>query len=102
MEVRVCCPCKVGGNCVPTSLSLSATNGNGSAISAVGDSGRWKEALSMMKQMTEDGVMHDRHTYSGAIRACGQGGQWAKALDLLNEMPGKGKYAEPWCDMSPP
>lgn len=45
----------------------------------------------MMKQMTEDEVMHDRHTYSGAIRACGQGGQWAKALDLLNEMPDKGK-----------
>lgn len=57
-----------------------------SAISAVSKMGRWKEALSMMKQMTKDGVAFDVYTYSGAITACGKGGKADKAVELLDEM----------------
>ena len=48
--------------------------------------GRWKEALSMMKQMLKDGLAFDVFTYSGAISACGKGGRADKAIELLDEM----------------
>lgn len=61
-------------------------NDDDSAISAVSKMGRWKEALSMMKQMLKDGVAFDVFTYSGAITACGKGGKADKAIALLDEM----------------
>ncbi|CAN0561657.1 unnamed protein product, partial [Ectocarpus sp. 12 AP-2014] len=57
-----------------------------SAISAVSKAGRWKEAMSMMKQMEKDGIAFDEFTYSSVIVACGRGGQPRKALELLDEM----------------
>lgn len=57
-----------------------------SAISAISRSGRWKEALSIMKQMREDGLNFDEFTYSAAISACGKAGNAKKAVQLLNEM----------------
>lgn len=43
-----------------------------SAISAVSKAGRWKEALSMMKQMEKDGVAFDAFTYRCADETPGR------------------------------
>lgn len=57
--------------------------------------GRWEEALSIMEDMTMEGVMPNSITYASAINACGQSRQLTRALDLLKEARFAGIQVKP-------
>ncbi|CAM9860481.1 unnamed protein product, partial [Ectocarpus sp. 12 AP-2014] len=56
------------------------------AVEAMATSGRWKEALALLKDMPRQGVRPDIHTYSAAMRACRAAGRTEEALSLLETM----------------
>lgn len=46
----------------------------------------WQQALKLLAEMEERGIVPSEVTFSVTIKACGEGGQWRKALDLVECM----------------
>ena len=59
-------------------------------ISACEKGGQWERALSLFRQMREEGVQPNGISYCATLAACDKGGQWEIALALLKEMREEG------------
>ena len=57
-------------------------------ISALGSMGRWKDAIAMLRRMTDGdaGVLPTTGSFNATISACAVGGQSDTAMALLEEM----------------
>ncbi|CAM9627517.1 unnamed protein product, partial [Hapterophycus canaliculatus] len=59
----------------------------GSGVGAAASSGRWREALGVLRRMEEDGgVVPPTAVYNAAIKACARAGKAELAVALLEEM----------------
>ena len=58
------------------------------AIKACGEASLWKQALSLLREMTgrSELVRLDEYSFSSAIRACERGGEWKAAVALFGAM----------------
>jgi pentatricopeptide repeat protein len=62
------------------------------ALSALGRSGMWQEAIVLLKAVRGEGADADRAVYNAAIAACSTCGHWAEAVNLLSAMWDAGIY----------
>lgn len=58
----------------------------GSCIGAVAHSGRWQEALNLLRRMRGEGIAPTTPVFNAAIKACSRGGQLKAVFALLDEM----------------
>jgi pentatricopeptide repeat protein len=55
----------------------------------------WKEAMSLLDHMRNDGIEPDGFSFSSAISCCGSEGRWEEALQLLDLMQNGGPKTRP-------
>lgn len=58
----------------------------GSCIGAVAHSGRWQEALNLLRRMRGEGIAPTTPVFNAVIKACSRGGQLKAVFALLDEM----------------
>lgn len=51
---------------------------------------QWQTALNLLKDMKQNSINANQHTYSVLINALGNNGQWERALNMLDQMKEKG------------
>jgi pentatricopeptide repeat protein len=54
------------------------------AIRSCGEVGKWSKALTILKQLGDDGGPPDSSCYAEAMRACRHAGQWTVEHELLD------------------
>lgn len=64
------------------------------AVNVMGKTGRFQEALDILKRMASDGITPDTRAYTAVINACGRAGRPSEALQLLRELQASGQEVD--------